>query len=225
MPRIQVTLSANAGTAIDIDGRRIWVDALHDEKVEGFSTLTPRLQREMMNHPAFSHPEFICFTHLHPDHYSESLTGVARQLWPNAKLLLPGQSAQTNGVQLRYIRLPHEGAQYADVDHFGLIISYHGCNILIPGDCETASERLTEAVRGLPIHLALLNFPWVTLRKGRRYVQEHFQDSRIIVYHLPFEADDTGAYRAAARSAVQSLSSGWDVRLLMQPLQTEEVNI
>lgn len=36
---IRVTLSANAGVAIEIGGIRIWVDALHDVQVLGFSTL------------------------------------------------------------------------------------------------------------------------------------------------------------------------------------------
>lgn len=225
MPKITVTLSANAGVAIDIDGRRIWVDALHDRKVEGFSTLTPRLQREMMNSPAFSHPEYICYTHLHPDHYSESLTGVAQQLWPNAKLLLPGQSVEANGLQLQYVKLPHEGEQYADVPHFGLIVRCNGCNVLLPGDCETASDQLTKAIGSLPVHLVLLNFPWATLRKGKLYIQEQFSDSHIILYHLPFEEDDIGAYRRSALSAAEAMQDGRDIRLLMQPLQTEQINI
>ena len=56
MLRIKVTLSANTGVALDIDGRRIWVDALHDRKVPGFSTLTPSLQRELMTRNIFAIP-------------------------------------------------------------------------------------------------------------------------------------------------------------------------
>ena len=39
MGKIKITLSANAGVCVEICGKRIWVDALHDTKVPGFSTL------------------------------------------------------------------------------------------------------------------------------------------------------------------------------------------
>lgn len=38
---IRVTLSANAGVAIEIGGIRIWVDALHDVQVPGFRPYAP----------------------------------------------------------------------------------------------------------------------------------------------------------------------------------------
>lgn len=221
MPQISVTLSANAGVALNIGGRRIWVDALHDQKMDGFSTLTPQLQRDMMVCQAFAHPEYICFTHEHTDHYSAELTAVARQLWPNAKVLMPGDSVEG----IRFVRLPHEGEQYACVEHYGLIISLNGCNVLISGDCEVASPALSKAIAGVPIHLALLNFPWATLRKGREFLLEHFRNSHIILYHLPFEADDRNGYRRSAKHAVDTFSEIGDMRLLWDPLQTENINI
>lgn len=223
--KVTLTLSANAGVALDMDGRRIWVDALHDRKAEGFSTLTPQLQREMMACPAFAHPEFICYTHGHPDHYSEKLTAVARQLWPNARVLSPGESATENGLSLRFVKLPHEGEQYADVAHYGLLVSLDGCNILIPGDCEVASAELERIIGHTPVHLVLLNFPWVTLRKGREFTKRHFGEAHVIVYHLPFAADDRDGYRRLAAQAVEALEKIKDIRLLWDPLQTETVNI
>lgn len=222
--KITVTLSANAGVALNIDGRRIWVDALHDRKTEGFSTLDPALQREMMTCEAFSHPEYICYTHLHPDHYSQLLTQVACQLWPNAALLMPGQSAQKDGLLLQYIPLPHEGEQYGDVEHYGMLISYKGCNVLIPGDCATASEALTQTIGDTTIHLALLNFPWITLKKGREYTLANFKNAEVVLYHLPFGKDDGNGYRMAARNAVDTLAEEKKIQLLWEPLQTVEVN-
>ena len=224
MLRIGVTLSANAGVALDINGRRIWVDALHDRKVPGFSTLTPSLQRELMACPAFSHPEYICYTHDHPDHYSRELTEVACQLWPNARVLTEG-CMEDRGLELRFLRLPHEGEQYADVSHHGLLIRFPGCNILIPGDCEVASPDLTKEIGNIPIHLVLLNFPWITLGKGRAYTLEHFRDAQVIVYHLPFAGDDVDGYRLAAERAVAAMGKMQSLRLLWDPLQTEIINI
>ena len=59
MSRCQVTLSANAGASLDFGGLRLGVDALHDEKVPGFSTVTPALWAAMRTHPAFAEPDLL----------------------------------------------------------------------------------------------------------------------------------------------------------------------
>ena len=91
MPRCTVTLSANAGAVLELNRVRIWLDLLHTEKTENFSTVGPELQRRMLQCEAFAHPDLIFFTHCHPDHYSRALTGQALKLWPDAKLVLPRQ--------------------------------------------------------------------------------------------------------------------------------------
>lgn len=74
---IRVTLSANAGVAIEIGGIRIWVDALHDVQVLGFSTLRAQRLRQLWTAEAFQSPDVIVYTHCHPDHYSQQLTTEA----------------------------------------------------------------------------------------------------------------------------------------------------
>lgn len=230
---VTVTLSANAGVAIQCGGYRIWVDALHDQKVEGFSTVDPQLQAEMLKSPAFAHPDFICYTHCHPDHFSEELTREAKRLWPNAKLLLPEKIFEEqilvggeeyiyrdDGISLRFIRLPHEGEIYADVVHYGILIEIGGKQILIPGDCETAYPGVGKVLRNLHVDLALLNFPWLGLRKGRSFLEKEMKPARVIVYHLPFEKDDIAGYRKAAVKAV-----GSEGMLLWNPLQQIKLDI
>lgn len=219
---LSVALSANAGVALNMDGHRIWVDALHEGKEPGFSTLTPQLQRRMMSCRDFAHPEYICYTHCHGDHYSEKLTYAAGQLWPNARILAPegpfafsSVHAVRNGeLDLRFCPLPHEGAQYADVSHFGLRICLKGKNILIAGDCAVAHRALLEAAGKEQIHLLLLTFPWITLPKGREFLRSHFPGVPVIAYHLPFEEDDCNGYRAAAKRAGYP-----NTHLLLEPLQ------
>ena len=184
MAGISVTLSANAGVAIAFGGKKIWVDALHTEKQSGFSALTPVLQRKMLECKAFSQPDHICVTHCHPDHHSHGLMQIAKRLWPKAKLLLPEREfpdqvliegeiyAFSDGdLTMEFLRLPHEGAQYAHVRHYGLLLQWNGKRILIAGDCATASPALAQALRGRQVDLAILDFPWITLRKGREFLQ------------------------------------------------------
>ena len=67
---IRVTLSANAGAAIELGGVRIWVDALHDTQVPGFSTLRRQQLQQLWTAEPFQAPDAIVYTHCHPDHLS-----------------------------------------------------------------------------------------------------------------------------------------------------------
>lgn len=230
--QLTVTLSANAGVSLEFGGHRIWVDALHTQKAPGFSCVDKQLQGRMLQSPAFAQPELILYTHCHPDHFSKELTQAARQLYPNAKLLLPEQQFadqiritghryiyRHGDLELTFLRLPHEGAQYADVSHYGLILSWQEKHILLPGDCETASPVLAQEVRDLPIDAAILNFPWLTLKKGREFVRSVLRPKHWLVCHLPFEADDVNGYRRSTHAAAEN------VHILEEPLQTVTIEI
>ena len=233
--KVTVTLSANAGVAIHIGGYRIWVDALHTQKQPGFSAVDGVLQKKMLLCDAFAKPDLIVCTHCHPDHFSKQLTEAAMGLWPKATVILP-QAHFTDQmlvsgeefihrheeVTLHLIRLPHDGEQYRDCIHYGLVITAGEKTILIPGDCKTAAEELAQAVQGLGIDLALLNFPWLTLKRGKVFVDQILMPANILLYHLPFPQDDTCGYRAAAQKAAQKEGNA---HLLWEPLQTIELEI
>lgn len=225
MAEARVTLSANAGVSIQIGKHRIWVDALHQDKQTGFSAVTPQLLQSILGSEAFQKPEYICVTHCHPDHYSEEMVGEALALWPEAQLCLPKPTKlQTDDLTVEFLRLPHEGAQYAAVEHYGILLCVGGKHILIPGDCETASPALAEAVGERSIDLAILNFPWVTLSKGRNFLTQILKPKHILLCHLPFAQDDVNGFRRSAQRNAQLLPQ-MDVRVLCDPLQSETVNI
>ncbi len=233
---VQLTLSANAGIALQLGSLRLWADALHRRKVPGFSTVTPSLWEALTAHPDFAAPDIIFYTHCHPDHFSRTLTLQAMERWPNAKPILPQQVFQNqlllSGRRERlklpdytfdFLRLSHEGAQYAHVAHYGCIIQHQGFRVLIPGDCALCAPELAAFLaEDGPIDLALLDFPWVTLRKGREFIQKHIRPKTLLVYHLPFLDDDLYGYRKAAVKYAAQLESV-DVRLLMEPFQQERV--
>lgn len=231
--QLTVTLSANAGVSLEFGTHRIWVDALHTRKIPGFSSVDKQLQGRMLQSKAFREPELIVYTHCHPDHFSKDLTLAAKQLYPNAKLLLPEihfadqtliagdrYTYSCDNLVLTFIRLPHEGAQFADVAHYGVLLSWQGKNILIPGDCETASPVLAEAVKDKPIDAAILNFPWLTLKKGREFVRSVLRPKHCFVCHLPFETDDVNDYRRSTHAV-----AGENIHILDEPLQTITIEL
>ncbi len=233
MTDCSVTLSANAGVSIRLGDCRIWVDALHTQQVEGFSTVTPELWDRMRADRAFAPPDLICFTHCHQDHYSRSLTAQARVLWPHATLILPEQEFDgqilLQGEELRvpfqtltlqFLKLSHEGEEFAAVPHYGLLITRDNFRILIPGDCAVASPALAEQIRGMKIDLALLDFPWIAQKAGREFIEQVIRPRHLFLYHLPFQEDETHRYRAAAQCCLDRVEVP-DVRLLMEPLQQE----
>ena len=230
---IRVTLSANAGVAIEIGGTRIWVDALHNTHIPGFSTLNDRQGQQLWAADAFQSPDAIIYTHCHPDHYSLPLTKEACRRWPNARLFLPQKdfeeqdlisgdeyTAIAGDTVLHFYRLPHEMQNYTyDVPHYGLTISCGAEVLLLPGDCAVASPNLLPAIKQ-HTHLALLNFPWITRKTGRDFIEQHICPKHILVYHLPFAADDTANYRTAAELSVGQMPNNRCIHLLDNYLQT-----
>ena len=158
----------------------------------------------------------------------------ALDLWPQAKIVLPedrfpGQALLSGRrervrlpeLTLGFIRLTHEGPRYADKPHYGCILESRGTRVLITGDCRLCAPELAEFLaEDGPIDLAILDFPWLTLPRGRRFVQEHIRPKMLLVCHLPFSGDDIYGYRAAALKSAPLLE-GVDVRLLSEPFQQE----
>lgn len=217
--QISVTLSANAGVCIQASGYKIWVDALHDRPVTGFSSVDQPLWERICRSDAFAAPDYICYTHDHPDHYSKGLTDKAVEMWSNTELLMFPQTVDSGELQLSFQKLPHEGEQYKDVPHYGILISIAGKNILIPGDCAIAAPELATWIGEQQIDLALLDFPWLTLKNGRAFVEYAVRPKAVGVCHLPFEKDDVFGYRKAVKKTLEQ-NFPYDVKLLSEPLQT-----
>lgn len=232
MPHCTVTLSANAGGALALGHARLWYDAMHQRKIPGFSTISPALMTALEKTPAFFDPDLILYSHCHPDHFSYPLLSAAHRLWPRAKLALPephfpdqillqgASRLSLSGLEMRFAPLPHDGAQYADVANYGCILRSGDFRVLLTGDCAVASPALADFVDGEPIDLAVLNFPWLTLPKGRAAI-DAIRPRHLLIWHLPFQEDDRWGYRIAARRAVEKLNSVPDIRLMLVPLQQE----
>lgn len=232
-----VALSANAGVSITLGDLRIWVDALHRTHTDEYSSLTPALWAQMQQHPAFAAPDYIIYTHCHPDHYSRTLTQEAKCLWPQAHVILPeaefddqlllsGGSVrfEDRGIEFHFIRLPHQGEQYVNVPHYGVILSSGDFHVLLAGDCRVCSTELARRLESTQIRLAILDFPWLTTRGGRKFVEEHISPEHLFICHLPFAEDDRSGYRLAAEKSASLLPGVRDIRLLESPLQIEQLS-
>jgi len=233
MEHCTITSSANAGIALQLPGMRILVDAFHDTKIPGFSTMSPELCAAILEHPHFSDPDMVFFTHCHGDHYSPEWGAAAKRRWPRTTLILPQQEFReqlllcgkevkftVNGITFRFLRLIHDGAEYAAIPHYGLLIETAAARILIAGDCEVGNPQLAELLEKQPVDLAILDFPWITLAKGRAFIKENLRPRHLLVHHIPFLEDDLGCFREAAIQSA-ALFPEADVRLMLESLQQE----
>jgi len=233
METVTAALSANAGISLTAGGKRVWADAVHSTPTPPYSTLSPELFEKMLTHRAFAAPDLLFFSHCHPDHYSEEMAKRAKALWPGAVIAAPEPAEGCDialrgsrvrilrdGVELEFARLPHEGEQYAAVSHYVLLASVGEVTALFTGDCAVADPGLGDFLDGRKVDLAFFDFPWLTLPKGRRYIEERVRPAHLLICHLPFGAEDRFGYRRAAERAAASVS-GIDVKLMSEPLQTE----
>lgn len=230
-----VTLSANAGVSLLLGGTRILIDALHDASIPGFSSIRGRMWDDLRQSQAFSDPAAICYTHCHRDHYSRALSEAASALWPAARLILPQAEfprqillngpevyQQIGSLTVYFFRLTHEKAVHAAVPHYGMLISSGTFRVLLAGDCEPGDPALLNKLRRIPVDLAILNFPWITLQKGRTALESNLRPKHLMIFHLPFQQDDRWGYRRAAAKAAE-LTRLPDIRILDRPFQTETV--
>lgn len=230
---IKIIYSVNAGICLNIGDVRIWVDFLHEKKVPPFSTVSKELFEQLLVEESVMNPDLIVFTHIHEDHFSKKMIERAYKRFPDAKIIGPTkefdnqillknnrEEIDVKGVHISFIRLLHEGEEYRDVINYGLYIEADGKSILIPADCEVANPDLTEFLNGKNVDVAILDFPWITLKRGYSYVKETMCPKRIVVYHLPLEEEDGDRYAHLLKRALRN-ERDIDFTILTTPLQTE----
>ena len=74
--------------------------------------------------------------------------------------------------------------------------------------CLTTVHCWNEMVSGyswLETVPAVMPFPWVTLPKGRAFVEEVIRPRHLLVHHLPLPEDDLYGYRPATEAALSKV--------------------
>ena len=246
MNEIRVVPTANAGAILYLGGFCVWTDVLNEANQGGYEVLSDEAFRRILREPAFR-PDAVLFTHRHHDHYSEERVMKAAEAWPDALIYVGGASpggkeldltASHGTLRIRTIPLPHDGVRYAEVLNEAFLLLSPAGNVLISGDCpvacpelqgalgmisrkgcaESASDRPEKAV--FPIDLALLNFPWLSLGKGRKAISSLDPD-HVLFFHLPAPSEDRFGYRTQAERMLETCQNGRDWRITGRPFEEE----
>ena len=225
-PCVRITLTANAGVILQVNRRAVIVDALHDWKTSRFSSVSQATVAAVKAMFSETEPDAVLVTHRHPDHCSELLMQSFSNRWRNTRFLYPesfpqGLSVQQVGhIKVEALALPHEGRGFENVDQRGYCITMDGVRFLTPGDCAAeAKDRLKAMCGGSAVDFAVMNFPWVTLERNRRFLLEELKPEHIIAVHIPFARDDVEHYRPAVFEAAKAAKN---IHILSEPMQTLE---
>ncbi|MBE6961735.1 MAG: MBL fold metallo-hydrolase [Ruminococcaceae bacterium] len=234
MQHCKLTLICNAGIVLELGRAVIWSDVLHDDKTPRFSSVTPELAKKVIDGGIVPAPDLLLYSHCHRDHYSQGLTERALAKWPAAQLILPREDFpgrqllldqeqhlfSFRGLQFRFGKLTHQGADFAHIPNYGVIINAGGFRILMAGDCTVESDELGTFVGQEHIDLAIMGFPWVSRPQGRAIIDEVICPDRLVIYHLPFAEDNWAGLREKSAAGAAYIRSIPDMRFLWEPFQT-----
>jgi len=234
MRHCKITLICNAGIVLELGRTVIWSDVLHDDKAPRFSTVTPELADKVIDGGIVPAPDLLLYSHCHRDHYSQGLTERALEKWPEAQLILPRedfpgrqllldrdeQTFSFRGLHFRFGKLTHQGADFAHIPNYGVIINSGGFRILMAGDCTVESDELEFFVGREHIDLAIMGFPWVSRPQGREIIDEVICPDRLVIHHLPFAEDNWAGLREKSAAGAAYIRGIPDMRFLWEPFQT-----
>lgn len=217
---MRITSGVNAGLFIETRDTSVWLDALHNEKIAGFSSVTHERYRRIMNNPDISNPDILLYTHVHPDHCSPDLNGDVmsrwdgvliaapeRIVWEQIILCKPKQSIVIKGTKIISFPLPHAKPSKPCV-HYGFWIGDGEQSILLLGDCEISAPELEGMVENMPCpDCVVVPFLWITSVRGQTFLKKYFPEAKLIINHLPFPEDDQYHYRNALNKALVKISN------------------
>ena len=200
-------LTANAGLLLNIEGKTVLLDAVHTGS-QRFSGVTDDVLDTVISGGGdFAHIDYMIITHDHPDHVS--LRHVSRFLKSHPEtavfsplkniygehvyqLFLPSEKYSFGEDSFYFRNLVHDGIEYRDVRNYGGVMSIAGRKISFFGDAGIENIQLTDELSG-GFDLAIYNFPFLTLTKGREIIKK-MHPEECIICHIPFDYDDINGY-------------------------------
>ncbi len=247
---LRVTLVANAGLLIEYAGTTLLLDGIFENEVHGFSGLAPDVWQKMLSGARpFTSISSLLFTHLHPDHFSPSMTLTYLKnrkvnsvfipegtLKPNDLLNFLNEfqiphvylSEQTGKdvyqispeIAVRPIRTLHLDKQFSHVPHFCFLITFDKKTVLFTADIDYVNETLDQ-LGGIHLDAVFVNPLFFKALCQKNFFGGRLKTDRICVYHIPFISDDCFGIRDQLKRDLDKLDSDLcSVITMTEPFQT-----
>ncbi len=251
---IQVTLVANAGLLLRYQDTSILLDALFSGESCSFCAPSPATRERLLHgDPPFDCVDYVLFTHLHEDHFSEALTRefllshrVKGLMLPSSARfeqqgffdfvkesgipchVLTGDTCKaefrlSDEIQISAFRTLHLDEKYHDVLHFCYLISCGEKKLLFTSDVDYTREQFS-FLGAEPLRAAFVNPLFFSDLQRRRFFHGRLPAETIVVYHLPFSEKKAGPLqRMFSRSLQGWPENGPPVAVLERQLETIEL--
>lgn len=251
---IQVTLVANAGLLLRYQDASILLDALFSGESCSFCAPSPATRERLLHgDPPFDSVDYVLFTHLHEDHFSEALTRefllshrVKGLMLPSSARLeqqgffdfvkesgipchvLTGDTCKaefrlSDEIQISAFHTLHLDEKYRDVLHFCYLISCGEKKLLFTSDVDYTREQFS-FLGAEPLRAAFVNPLFFSDLQRRRFFHGRLPAETIVVYHLPFSEKKAGPLqRMFSRSLQVWPENGPTVIVLEGQLETIEL--
>ena len=128
-------------------------------------------------------------------------------------------------VDLRFIKTHHCTKRHHNKTHYSLLMNDGNINIFMPMDSSTTDPNMHYYAVNTDIDIAVVDFVWTLMDKGRDVILKDLNPKHLLLYHLPFAKDDPHNWRGQTREAVKLLDAIPDIRILDEPCQKEDILI
>lgn len=108
--------------------------------------------------------------------------------------LEPGQVKRielSSDILVTVIGTQHMGPQYKTIRNDCYLLTFNGFNLLFTGDADYVAEYYERALAGISIDAVFVNPIFFHNPNGQEVINKIFNPRNIIIYHMPFEKDDT----------------------------------
>ena len=123
------------------------------------------------------------------------------------------------GLRVTAFYAQHDGAEYEDTQHYCLMFSLGGRNILFLGDSLQDPAYFSEMLQDIPVDTVVSNPLFLNRPAGRETLIQAIRPEKIVVNHIPFAWEDRMRFREMVeRNVIRWHASLPPVSVLWDPL-------
>lgn len=219
---LQVTYVGNEGFLIEVEGRKILIDALYRMGVAGY-VVHPHERRRLLERgtPPFDNVDLLLATHHHADHYDPRAVGshMVRNrsasfistdqavvelenmfpAWRHIAARVFGSSPAKNerdSFEVNGIQVAtlnlHHGSD-SPIENLGFLIEIGGWKLLHVGDSEASPEEFGKyGLASEELDLVFLPYWYLAYPQWDGHIEPTFGDAGLVAMHLPPPDDPRG---------------------------------
>jgi hypothetical protein len=186
---MECTLLCSAGLSLRYNGQTLLIDALNGAWAPYREIAEADASDILEGKNGYEHVCGLLFTHLHPDHYSESRTAEFTRRHPGVKTFLPREddpekiSFDAGPFHVECTAFVHTPIPYNLVRHYVLLISAGETSVYVTADAAPDCGRHRRILDGRQADAGFWNGQYLSYPETRALMAQCARKNYI--YHLP----------------------------------------